>query len=317
MKKISFSLILTVIMAVGIFLPASAKKSRHSQASFTVASYNLRNANRSDSVNGNGWGQRMPYICDIVRFHGFDIFGTQECFRHQLDSLVSRLPGYAYIGIGRDDGKRAGEHSAIFYDKNQFDVLDSGNFWLSETPDRPGLGWDAVCTRICTWGKFRHRASGREFIFANLHMDHVGRKARVEGAKLVRRKLAEIAPDCPAIVTGDFNVDQNDPVYGTMTSDGDFRDSYEIAGFRYAPTGTFNNFRPDGFTTSRIDHVFLTPQFVVEKYGILTDTYRAPDPKSPSAGMKTHDAPSELEMERYIARTPSDHFPVAVHLTLK
>ena len=94
--------------------------------SITVASYNLRNANGSDSAKGNGWGQRYPVIAKMVQYHDFDIFGTQECFIHQLKDMKEALPGYDYIGVGRDDGKEKGEHSAIFYRTDKFDVIEKG-----------------------------------------------------------------------------------------------------------------------------------------------------------------------------------------------
>ena len=110
-------------------------QSNYQPTSITVASYNLRNANGGDSINGNGWGQRYPYIAQIVQFHGFDIFGTQEGKYSQLQDLRQAMPGYDYIGVGRDDGKRAGEHSAIFYRTDKFEVLEHGDFWLSEITD--------------------------------------------------------------------------------------------------------------------------------------------------------------------------------------
>lgn len=109
-------------------------QSNYQPTSITVASYNLRNANGSDSVNGNGWGQRYPVIVQMVQYHDFDIFGTQECFIHQLKDMKEALPGYDYIGVGRDDGKEKGEHSAIFYRTDKFDVIEKGDFWLSERP---------------------------------------------------------------------------------------------------------------------------------------------------------------------------------------
>ena len=119
-------------------------QSNYQPTSITVASYNLRNANGGDSINGNGWGQRYPVIAQIVQYHDFDIFGTQECFIHQLKDMKEALPGYDYIGVGRDDGKEKGEHSAIFYRTDKFDVIEKGDFWLSETTDVPSKGWDAV-----------------------------------------------------------------------------------------------------------------------------------------------------------------------------
>ena len=99
--------------------------------SMTIATYNLRNANGGDSINGNGWGQRCPHIAGLIKFHGFEIFGTQEGKYHQLQDLKNALPGYDYIGVGRDDGKTEGEHSAIFYDTDKFSLIDHGDFWLS------------------------------------------------------------------------------------------------------------------------------------------------------------------------------------------
>ena len=119
-----------------------------------VGSYNIRYKNANDSINGEVWTKRCQVICDQVNFMAPDIFGTQEVLYVQLQDMKNALDGYDFIGIGRDDGKRGGEHEAIFYKKDKLQLLDHGDFWLSETPDKPGLGWDAVCIRICTWGKF-------------------------------------------------------------------------------------------------------------------------------------------------------------------
>ena len=228
--------------------------------SITVASYNLRNANGSDSAKGNGWGQRYPVIAKMVQYHDFDIFGTQECFIHQLKDMKEALPGYDYIGVGRDDGKEKGEHSAIFYRTDKFDVIEKGDFWLSETPDVPSKGWDAVLPRICSWGHFKCKDTGFEFLFFNLHMDHIGKKARVESAYLVQDKMKELGKgkELPAILTGDFNVDQTHQSYDAFVSKGVLCDSYEKCDFRYATNGTFNDFDPDSFTESRIDRIRLS-----------------------------------------------------------
>ena len=148
------------------------------KTTFTAASYNLRNANSADSLQGDGWGNRCPIIAGLVQFHEFDIFGTQEGLRHQLDSLKTSLPKYDYIGVGRNDGKKEGEHAAIFYRIDKFELLEHGDFWLSETPEKPSVGWDAVLPRICTWGHFKYKETGFEFLFFNLHMDHIGKQAR-------------------------------------------------------------------------------------------------------------------------------------------
>lgn len=287
-------------------------------ARFNAASYNIRQQNHSDSVNGNGWGSRLPHIAGLIRFHEFDIFGTQEGFKNQLEELNALIPEYAYVGVGREDGVDKGEHSAIFYRTDLFEVVEKGDFWLSETPEKPSIGWDAVLPRICSWAHFRHIPSGREFLFFNLHMDHIGKVARVESGKLVKRKIEELGKGIPAFLTGDFNVDQSHESYSTLTIDGKLVDSYECCGFRYAPNGTFNDYRTDDYTESRIDHIFVTPDVTVEKYGVLTDTYRTPDPDKGNKRKKRKSAnfPEEVGLESWKARTPSDHFPVKTTVSL-
>ena len=301
--------LLFIVLAAIVFCNCQS----YQPTSLTVASYNLRNANGSDSARGNGWGQRYPVIAQIVQYHDFDIFGTQECFLHQLKDMKEALPGYDYIGVGRDDGKDKGEHSAIFYRTDKFDIVEKGDFWLSETPDVPSKGWDAVLPRICSWGHFKCKDTGFEFLFFNLHMDHIGKKARVESAFLVQEKMKELGANLPAILTGDFNVDQTHSSYKALVSNGVLKDSYESADFRYATNGTFNSFDPNNFTESRIDHVFVSPLFKVKKYGVLTDTYRSTKATgTEKANVK--DCPEEISIESYEARTPSDHFPVVVRL---
>lgn len=277
---------------------------------FSVASYNLRNANGSDSAQGNGWGQRYPVIAKMVQYHDFDIFGTQECFRHQLRDMKEALLGYEFIGAGREDGKEKGEHAAIFYRTDKFELIEKGDFWLSETPNIPSKGWDAVLPRICSWGHFKCKDTGFEFLFFNLHMDHIGKKARVESAFLVQKKMQELGTKLPAILTGDFNVDQSHQSYDAFVSKGVLCDSYEKSDFRYATNGTFNSFDPNNFTESRIDHIFVSPVFHVKKYGVLTDTYW----NMKGTGEKVKDCLEEITNKVYQARIPSDHFPVKVEL---
>lgn len=307
MKKIRL-----LLWVAWLLVLSGSCKSPKEATTLTVASYNLRYVNTGDSLDGNGWGQRCPVIAGLIRFHGFEIFGTQEGYLSQLEDLKSKLPSYEYIGVGRDDGKNAGEHSAIFYRTDRFEVLDKGDFWLSETPDVPSKGWDAVLPRICSWGHFRCKDTGGEFLFFNLHMDHVGKQARVESAFLVQKKMEELGKGLPAILTGDFNVDQTHDSYHAFVDKGVLCDSYDVCDFRYALNGTYNSFYPDNFTESRIDHVFVSPAFHVRKYGVLTDTYRSRDDEGKQAEVK--DAPDEITVRTYRSRTPSDHYPVKVIL---
>lgn len=293
-----------------------------------VGSYNIRYKNWNDSVQGEVWQKRCQVICDQVNFMSPDIFGTQEVLYQQLNDMMAALDGYDYIGVGRDDGQHGGEHEAIFYKKDRLQLLDHGDFWLSETPDKPGLGWDAACVRICTWGKFchknlppqkRHGLFNRkkpqrdDFYFFNLHMDHVGVVARREAAKLIVQKIREIAKDCPVIVTGDFNVDQTNEIYTIFTKSGLLKDSYDAARIRFAENGTFNAFKTNYFTTSRIDHVFVSPVMNVEAYGVLTNSYWTPD-DDPNNTIKGSDAPQEISFDTNIRHNPSDHYPVFVRI---
>ena len=292
-----------------------------------VGSYNIRYKNWNDSVQGEIWQKRCQVICDQVNFMAPEIFGTQEVLYVQLQDMQKALDGYNYIGIGRDDGQHGGEHEAIFYKTDKLQLLDHGDFWLSETPDKPGLGWDAVCIRICTWGKFvvkeaeqRHglfnrKKAAKVFYFFNLHMDHVGVVARREAAKLVVAKVREIAQGAPVFITGDFNVDQNDEIYMIFTKSGLLKDSYDAARIRFAENGTFNAFMTNYFTNSRIDHVFVSPSTTVEAYGVFTNSYWTPD-DDPDDNLKANDAPQQISFDTYIRHNPSDHYPVFVKVKL-
>lgn len=284
-------------------------------AQLLVGSYNIRYKNGGDSVKGNVWEKRCQVICDQVSFMSPDIFGTQEVLHTQLVDMLASLDGYEYIGVGRDDGAQGGEYAAVFYKTDRLRLLDQGNFWISETPDRPGLGWDAACVRVCSWGKFTKQTATNDeaFFFFNLHMDHVGVVARREGAKLIVSKIREIAGSAPVIVTGDFNVDQNDEIYSIFTQSGLLKDSFLASRLRFAENGTFNSFDTDLYTHSRIDHVFVSPCWQVDSYGVLTNSYWTPDETS-AQQMKGHDAPQEIDFAKYTRRQPSDHYPVFVKL---
>lgn len=208
--------------------------------------------------------------------------------------------GYDYVGVGRDDGAAGGEYSAIFYKRSRFRLLDSGHFWLSEDPSKPGKGWDAKYVRICTWGRFYDRQSRQRFWFFTTHTDHRGEQAQAESCRLILAKIEELCRGERVILTGDFNVGETSRSYAILRDSGILSDTYDTAEIRYAETGTENWFDPDIKTFRRIDYLFVTPGFRVLRYGILTDTYRS---ENPDGGER-----------KFRARTPSDHFPVQVEL---
>lgn len=282
---------------------------------FNVASYNVRNKNDGDAKQGNGWELRQPVITRLIQFHDFDLLGSQEVFKVQIDDMIKDLPGFNYIGVGRDDGKEKGEYSPIFYKTCKFRLLDSGTFWMSETTDRPNKGWDAALPRICTWGKFQLKETKQVFWVFNLHMDHRGIIARQESAKLVLEKIKTMSKNQPAILMGDFNVDQTNEAYHLLANSGVLKDVFETAKLVYALNGTFNNFDPNLVTDKRIDHIFVTNQFKAHRYGILTDSYRSNADNQPE--ISSSNFPSEATLKQSQARLPSDHFPVMTTLELK
>lgn len=254
-----------------------------------VGSYNLRYANAADSAAGNGWGSRYPIIANIIKFNDLDVVGIQEGYNHMLKSLADSLKGYKWFGVGRNGGERD-EYSAIYYNADKFKLLKSGNFWLSPTDtEHPNVGWDAALTRVCTWGQFKEIKTGRVFNFFNVHMDHVGVIARRESAKLIMAKMKQLTGTVPTILTGDFNTNQYTDGYKTLNDSGLLKDCYLLAPVKLATGPTFNGFKPDASGNARIDHIFVTKQFKVNRYGILTNTYNG--------------------------KVPSDHWPVVVNLS--
>jgi endonuclease/exonuclease/phosphatase family metal-dependent hydrolase len=252
--------------------------------SFTVATYNLRYASPNDS--GNLWTSRASVVANLIRFHDFDIFGTQEGLKHQLDDLIGFLPEYERTGVGRDDGIQKGEHAAIFFKRDRFIKLTDGDFWLSQTPSIPSIGWDGkCCKRICSWIKLKDKASGREFFVFNAHYDHEGELARQESSKLVLQKIRELSGGLPVIFTGDLNGGHESACYLLLALSGLLEDSFAKVEHPYANNGTFNGFKPvDPQNKEIIDHIFVTKHFGVNKWGVLTDSYGG--------------------------KYPSDHFPV-------
>ena len=210
----------------------------------TVGTYNIRNNNRGDYKIFDGWNQRKEAMCAEINFIYPDLFGCQEVTHQQIVDMLALLPDYAYLGVGREDGAQGGEYSPIYYKKDRFQLLDSGTFWLAEDPTKPVMGWDAVCKRVCSWGYFKDKKSKRKFYFFNTHMDHIGVIARREGAKLIMKKMKELMKtDEPVVLTGDFNVDQHNEIYTIFSESDLLKDCYASAKYRFAPNGSFNDFK--------------------------------------------------------------------------
>jgi endonuclease/exonuclease/phosphatase family metal-dependent hydrolase len=255
--------------------------------SFNIATYNLRLNLASDGPNA--WPQRSAALKALIRYHEFDVFGTQEGLPEQIDELGA-MPEFDHVGVGRDDGKRAGEHAAIFYRKARFEALKNGDFWLSQTPDLPSKGWDArCCNRLASWVLLRDRETGKRFYVFSVHFDHEGVVARKESAKLLLSKIAEIAGELPVFCVGDFNSTPDTEQIQRMQAA--LGDAFVVSRSPpYGPVGTFNAFKIDAPMQDRIDYVFVSAGIQILKYGVLSDSV---------AG-----------------RFPSDHHPVLVRARL-
>lgn len=270
-------------------LTAYAFRNIEQEYNFRVSSFNLRLDTPNDG--NNAWPERKEMVKGLIRFHDLDLIGTQEGFKHQLEGILE-LGGYAYVGGGRDDGKDAGEHSAILYRTTRFKLLDHGDFWFSETPEVPGKGWDATCcNRICSWAKFRDQQSRKTFFLFNVHYDHQGTEARKNSSLLLIEKINRIAGKKRVFVTGDFNATPDSEPIRIIRDAGVLHDSYRVTQTPpYGTEGTFNAFRPDAPMKDRFDYIWVTPDITVKKYGVLNDVP--------------------------YGRFPSDHFPVVIEATL-
>lgn len=241
-----------------------------------VMTFNLRLDVASDGPNA--WPHRRDWVGALIRFHAPDAVGVQEALAHMLTDLDARLPGFARVGVGRADGRAGGEFSAILYRTDRLELLDSGTFWLSPTPEVPGSkGWDAAIERIATWARFRDRRTGCTHVHLNTHFDHIGEQARQESARLIRLRLRSIAGDLPVIVTGDLNADPQSVPYRIFTRDtiasAPLRDAFAASrDGHYGPTSTWNAFRAIE-PGRRIDYVLVSTRIAVLSHGILPDSW--------------------------------------------
>lgn len=253
-----------------------------------IVSYNIRLSSKAKEDGDNAWKYRRDASLEMIQREAPSAFGLQEAMLDQIEYVNEAFPQYEYVGVGRDDGDKEGEFMAIFYLKDKFDLLDSGTYWLSETPDVVSRGWDAQCNRTLTWVKLKEVATGNEFYYYNTHLDHIGEVAREESVKLIVDIIKKNVPDgMPVIMGGDLNSSIDSPIFNPLL-DINMKSVREIAP-ETDHKGTFNAF---GTAPSNIilDHIFIRGLEPIS-YRTLVENYGAP----------------------YI----SDHYPIEVVLNLK
>lgn len=270
MKKIIIALLLCIPFIGTLRASKVGEDLREKSASFSVIAYNIRLDTEGDGINV--WRNRRDNVSGLLRFHGADIFGLQEALPNQVADVVQKFPDFGSVGVGRDDGKSAGEHMMIFYRLSRFEKLEDGTFWLSETPEKPGFGWDAHHNRTVTWIRLRDKISNQQFYLFNTHFDHRGEVARRSSSNLLLSKIESINKDkLPVVVTGDFNaVKESEPIQLIIKELIDSRTISQTP--PYGPEYTSGGFQVK--QNSRIiDYIFVTKGVNVLRHGILSDSF--------------------------------------------
>jgi endonuclease/exonuclease/phosphatase family metal-dependent hydrolase len=264
-----------LILAVFAIFSSVAEAQSRKDTPVRVMTFNIRYDEPRDGVNA--WAPRKDKVAGVIRFHKADLVGVQEALLSQLRDLKTSLPGFSWCGVGRTDGKEAGEYSAIIYRDVRFQLLETKTFWLSETPDVPGSkGWDAAYPRIVTWARFKDRVTKKVFYQFNTHFDHRGEKARTESATLILKKIGEIAGSTPFVLTGDLNVKEDSAAYKTLKEgSANLRMSdtrYASANGHFGGDSTFSAFK-ELEPGNTIDHIFVRDGARVLEHGTLSDRW--------------------------------------------
>lgn len=264
-----------------------------------VMTFNIRYGAADDGADS--WPYRKDFLFEVIRESGADLIGLQEALRFQIDEIRAALPQYDEIGVGRDDGKSAGEYSAILFLKHRFDVQASGTFWFSDTPETPGsMTWGNSFPRVCTWGEFADKTLGRKFYMYNLHLDHISQPSREKSALLLAQRITTRPDAEPVIVTGDFNAGEDNPAVlfllgkeTPLAASGKMQtplvDTFRALWPEATEVGTFNGFSGDR-SGGKIDHVLASPEL---------QTLQA-----------------EIVHAERAGKYPSDHFPVTARVRL-
>jgi len=273
MKKYISSLVL--LLLISFSLQTIAQGLLKIDYPLRIVSYNIRFDNPNDGANV--WDNRRLRVADILRFHKADIFCLQEALLNQIDDMKEQFPNFDYYGVGRTDGLQGGEFCPVFYNKNRFTILESGTFWLSETPEKAGsTGWYANLPRIATWVKFRDLILAKDFYIFNTHLDHASQAARDNGSRLIMTRINETCNGFPVILTGDFNdrpgtKPYNNVIYNNGIEMFDAKTTAEHPHF--GSTYTFVGWDFIGIPGKIIDYIFVNQKVSVSYHSYLSNNW--------------------------------------------
>lgn len=229
----------------------------------SLMTYNIRYDNPKDG--DNWWQHRKESVRGLLQYYSPNIFGLQEVKHNQLMYLSKELANYSYVGVGRDDGKTKGEYSPIFYQTSIFKMVSQETFWLSPTPQKISIGWDAAMERICTYIQLKHKTTQQIIHVFNAHFDHLGTKARAKSAEVILKKIKQWnTNNAPVILMGDFNSSPEKKPIGIFLTGGLEDKQYKATKGFYGPAGTFNGWETDAKLDTRIDYIFTQKLRVLE-----------------------------------------------------
>ena len=263
MKKLILS-----AMALLAMMPMSFSKGKTEPKELKVMSYNIRYGVAKDGTNS--WQFRAPATISMLEAQQPDVFGVQEAYDFQIAFIEEYCRNFKSVGVGRENGKKKGEHMSIFWNKNTVSCIKWGTFWLSETPETPSKGWDAHCIRTATWALMKDKKTGKKFYFVNTHLDHKGQEAQKNGLKLIIDRIGSINPEgYPMVLTGDFNIKPDNTALVGLEAR--MKSARDIA-VKTDRSNTFNGWSVKK-TDMIIDYIYVSGFSECPEYKTVTEKY--------------------------------------------
>lgn len=252
--------------AVLMLSVAARAEEKAADDNLKVMSYNIRLGSASDGTNS--WHMRYAATAEMIEDQKPDVFGVQEALDYQINFIQENFTDYKSVGVGRENGKKEGEHMSIFWNKKTVSMIKWGTFWLSETPEEPSMGWDAACKRTATWALMKCRKTGKKFYFVNTHLDHKGSEAQKNGLKLIVDRIDDINPEgYPMVLTGDFNITPDNP--NLVELDSKMQSVRKVA----EKTDSHDTFNGWGRGSGVIDYIYASGFSAYPEFQTITKRY--------------------------------------------